>query len=70
MAKLKKTDPDKTPEQPPAIPVDEYHGMGGSYVIDPATGKRIRVAGPGMETSTQAEQQSETDTEVLSDESK
>lgn len=33
-------------ETPPAIPVDEYHGMGGSYVIDPATGKRVRIAGP------------------------
>ncbi len=24
-------------------PVDEFHGMGGSYVIDPKTGKRTLV---------------------------
>lgn len=35
-------------EKHPAIPVDEYHGMGGSYVIDPATGTRIRIEGPAV----------------------
>ena len=25
---------------------DEHRGMGGSYVVDPGTGKRQRVAGP------------------------
>jgi hypothetical protein len=27
-----------------AITVDEYHGVGGSYVIDPKTGKRKLIA--------------------------
>ena len=30
---------------------DEYHGMGGSYIVDPKTGKRLwrfnAVPGPG-----------------------
>jgi hypothetical protein len=26
------------------IPVDEFHGQGGSYVMDPETGKRTLVA--------------------------
>lgn len=30
------------------IPVDKYHGIGGSYVIDPATGKRTRIEGPAV----------------------
>lgn len=29
-----------------AIVSDEYSGLGGSYVFDPATGKRTRVEGP------------------------
>ncbi|WP_439685103.1 hypothetical protein MNJPNG_06370 [Cupriavidus oxalaticus] len=29
-----------------AIASDEYSGLGGSYVFDPATGKRTRVEGP------------------------
>lgn len=33
---------------PADIQNDEYRGMGGSYVIDPATGKRIRVEGPDV----------------------
>ncbi len=36
------------------LPVDEYHGMGGSYVIDPVTGKRTLVGAnnhsPQLET--------------------
>jgi hypothetical protein len=40
----------KTPDQNPAdIQDDEYRGVGGSYIIDLATGKRKRVQGPGME---------------------
>lgn len=27
---------------------DEYHGIGGSYILDPDTGKRIRVEGPAV----------------------
>lgn len=61
---VKKKDNDKTAvpvpdaETPPAVPVDEWHGMGGSYVIDPATGKRIRIEGPavGADSARQAEQ--------------
>lgn len=30
------------------LPVDEFHGIGGSYVIDSATGKRTRNAGPAV----------------------
>ena len=43
---------------PPAVPVDEWHGMGGSYMIDPATGKRIRIEGPavGADSASPAEQ--------------
>lgn len=51
---VKKKDSDKIAvpvpdaKTPPGIPVDEYHGLGGSYVIDPATGKRTRVDGPNV----------------------
>lgn len=73
MAKPKKQDPDNAPQQAPTVPVDEYHGMGGSYVIDPVTGKRTRVAGPDLddvpgEASGAATES--TDTEVLTDEIK
>lgn len=30
------------------LPPDEYHGIGGSYVIDSATGTRTRIAGPDV----------------------
>lgn len=63
MAKIKKQDPAGNLHQNPAIPVDEYHGMGGSYVIDPGTGKRVRVAGPNLD-ETPAEE-SETATESM-----
>lgn len=40
------------PQQKQPAPVDiqndEYRGMGGSYIIDPATGKRTRVEGPDV----------------------
>ena len=41
----------KTPDQNPVVDIqdDEHRGHGGSYIFDPATGKRTRVAGPGME---------------------
>lgn len=43
---------------PPAIPVDEWHGMGGSYILDQASGKRIRIEGPavGADSARPAEQ--------------
>lgn len=28
------------------IPVDKYHGVGGSYILDPATGERKQVEAP------------------------
>lgn len=31
---------------------DQYHGVGGSYRVDPFTGERTRVAGPGMADDT------------------
>lgn len=33
---------------PADIQNDEFRGMGGSYIVDPATGKRVRVAGPNV----------------------
>ncbi|MDE2388926.1 MAG: hypothetical protein KGN35_07590 [Betaproteobacteria bacterium] len=36
-----------SPVQTPAVPIDEYHGMGGSYILDPAIGKRVRVVAVG-----------------------
>lgn len=51
---VKKKDNDKIAvpvpgaETPPAVPVDEWHGMGGSYILDQDTGKRIRVEGPAV----------------------
>ncbi|MBL8500030.1 MAG: hypothetical protein JNL77_05490 [Nitrosomonas sp.] len=44
---------EQSPKQAPVIPVDEFHGLGGSYVIDPATGKRTRVAGPDENSTTE-----------------
>lgn len=32
----------------PSLPVDEFHGVAGSYLYDPATGKRTRVDGPDL----------------------
>ena len=61
MAKTKKQDPAGTPQQTPAIPVDEYHGMGGSYVIDPETGKRTRVSGPDLDEAPAEESVVETE---------
>lgn len=61
MAKTKKQDPAGTPEQSPEIPVDEYHGMGGSYVIDSGTGRRVRVAGPVLDKSPAEEQEAATE---------
>lgn len=73
MAKTKKQDPDNAPEQAPEIPVDEYHGIGGSYVIDPENGKRTRVSGPDLDKAPAEESEATTesmDAEVLIDESK
>lgn len=71
MAKTKKQDPAGTPQQTPAIPVDEYHGMGGSYVIDPETCKRTRVAGPDLDDAPAEELDTQSmDAEDLTDEIK
>ncbi len=49
---VKRTNKDEiavpVPEVPADIQNDEYRGHGGSYIIDPATGKRQRVEGPGV----------------------
>lgn len=34
---------DDQPMPDPMPEPDEYHGQGGAYVIDPATGKRILI---------------------------
>lgn len=47
MAKGKEKEPDQLVD----VQNDEYRGMGGSYVFDPATGKRTRIAGPDLEQS-------------------
>lgn len=41
----------KTPEQNPMVDIqdDEHRGVGGSYIFDPATGKRTRVEEPAPE---------------------
>lgn len=73
MAKTKRPDPESAAEQAPKIPVDEWHGMGGSYVIDPETGKRTRVSGPDLDKAPAEESDTateSTDTEVLTDEIK
>lgn len=42
----------KTADQNPVdIQDDEYRGMGGSYIVDPATGKRTRIEEPAHETN-------------------
>lgn len=54
MAKGKEKEPGQSIDQdqePVDVQNDEYRGMGGSYVFDPATGKRTRIAGPGLEQS-------------------
>ncbi|KDP84707.1 hypothetical protein CF70_017980 [Cupriavidus sp. SK-3] len=35
-----------------AIGTDEYAGVGGSFVFDPATGRRTPTAGPALEIAT------------------
>ncbi|MBL8500042.1 MAG: hypothetical protein JNL77_05550 [Nitrosomonas sp.] len=54
---------------PPGIPVDEFHGLGGSYVIDPVTGKRTRVAGPIEPKSTEQPATEQPEAEAVSNES-
>jgi len=39
--------PDPTPVLPAWI-ADEHAGIGGDYVLDPATGKRTRVGGADL----------------------
>lgn len=66
MAKLKKTDPEQTEQSavpdgvicdetvctlPVDIQDDEHRGVGGSYIFDPATGKRTRIEEPAHETN-------------------
>ena len=38
--------PADTPAQAPALPVDQWHGVGGEYVIE--NGVRRRVGGPEL----------------------
>lgn len=49
---VKRTNKDEiaapVPEISSDIQNDEYRGQGGSYIIDPDTGKRVRVEGPGV----------------------
>ncbi len=33
----------ETPALHPSLPMDEFHGVAGSYLFDPATGKRTPV---------------------------
>lgn len=49
---------DPKPETPPApdaaiaVPSDEFAGQGGSYLVDPATGRRTRMELATIETGT------------------
>jgi len=47
---------------------DEFRGMGGSYIIDPATGKRVRMEGPGVAVHS-ATHETETAEEEMTNES-
>jgi hypothetical protein len=64
-----------TPEQPAVdIQNDEHRGVGGSYIFDPVTGKRTRVAGPDLDQPAagqvaQPESAESTDPEVMNNES-
>lgn len=72
MAKIKESKPDKTPELKTVdIQNDEHRGIGGSYVFDPDTGKRTRIAGPKLDETATAEMQAEkpSETEAVRDES-
>lgn len=54
----------------PAIDIqnDEFRGMGGSYIFDPATGKRIRIAGPVVGAdSIRPDGEIETETETVNE---
>lgn len=51
------------PELPVDIQNDEYRGHGGSYIVDPATGNRVRVEGPGVEQNVIPAVEAETETE-------
>lgn len=55
------------PEKRIDVQRDELRGVGGSYVFDPETGKRIRVSGPVLSVQAVAEPESN-DPEVLNDE--
>lgn len=35
-----------TTSPPPADPVDEFAGQGGSFLLDPLTGVRVRIEAP------------------------
>ena len=60
----------KTPDQNPGVDIqdDEFRGVGGSYVLDPATGKRTRLAGPGLITAPPADEQTSTEMGGMADE--
>lgn len=55
----------------PVIQVDEFHGIGGSYIIDPATGIRTRIEGPvivGADSIRQNEQPESDETDEIREE--
>ncbi len=66
---MAKKDEPKKASMPVDIQTDEFHGMGGSYVVDPLTGKRTRVAPPDLAEAPVAETIS-TDPEVVTNEIK
>lgn len=45
----------QAPQPAPALTVDQWHGMGGEYVM--VDGVRTRVGGPPLPTAQQPEQQ-------------
>ena len=49
---------------------DEYHGVGGCYVIDPATGKRVPVLSVPEQVSTIPAVSDPTQAEVIPEETK
>lgn len=70
MAKTKEQKPDAagTEQQKPVdIQNDEHRGQGGSYVFDPETGKRTRIAGPALDEQSAVKPES-IDPEVLNNE--
>jgi hypothetical protein len=51
-----------------AIPIDEFHGMGGSYILDPVAGKRTRAAGPSEQAAIEQSATEQPEVEALTHE--